>query len=99
MQKSRWYSAAEPTGEGNIVIIGGFVNGGYVNRNYPNVDPEYEGGAAEPTYEYYPPTGATPQVFQLSGTDIRSQCLCSHLLDAFRKAPRSSKHFDWYVFE
>ena len=63
MQKSRWYSAAEPTGEGNIVIIGGFVNGGYVNRNYPNVDPEYEGGAAEPTYEYYPPTGATPQVF------------------------------------
>lgn len=63
MQKSRWYSAAEPTGEGNIVIIGGFVNGGYVNRNYPNVDPELEGGAAEPTYEYYPSTNATPQVF------------------------------------
>ncbi|KAJ3508389.1 hypothetical protein NLJ89_g5777 [Agrocybe chaxingu] len=64
MQKSRWYSAAEPTADGTVVIIGGFVNGGYVNRNYPNVDPEFEGGAAEPTYEYYPPTGTTPQTFQ-----------------------------------
>lgn len=64
MHNSRWYSTAEPTAEGNVVIIGGFVNGGYVNRNYPNVDPEHEGGAADCTYEYYPPTSATPQTFQ-----------------------------------
>lgn len=64
MKKSRWYSTAEPTGEGNVVIIGGFVNGGYVNRNYPNKDPEFQGGAADSTYEYYPPVDATPPTFQ-----------------------------------
>ncbi len=64
MKKSRWYSAVEATAEGRVVIIGGFVNGGYVNRNYPNVDPALEGGAAEPTYEYYPPTSDAPQRFQ-----------------------------------
>ncbi|KAL6298506.1 DUF1929-domain-containing protein [Sparassis latifolia] len=57
MQKQRWYSAAEPLGDGTIAIIGGFVEGGYVNRNYPNVDPETEGGAAEPTAEFYPSKG------------------------------------------
>lgn len=42
-----------------------FVNGGYINRNYPNIDPAYEGGAAEPTYEFYPPkSGYTPKVMQ-----------------------------------
>lgn len=64
MKNSRWYSAAEPTGEGNIVIIGGFVNGGYINRNYPNVDPEKQGGAADSTYEYYPPVADAPRTFQ-----------------------------------
>ena len=48
MQKNRWYSAAEPLGDGTVAIIGGFVNGGYINRNLPNVDPATEGGAAEP---------------------------------------------------
>ncbi|PCH37118.1 copper radical oxidase [Wolfiporia cocos MD-104 SS10] len=57
MQKQRWYSAAEPLADGSIAIIGGFVEGGYINRNYPNVDPEYEGGAAEPTFEFYPSKG------------------------------------------
>ncbi|OCH89155.1 DUF1929-domain-containing protein [Obba rivulosa] len=57
MQKARWYSTAEPLGDGSIAIIGGFVNGGYVNRNTPNVDPTYEGGAAEPTTEFYPSKG------------------------------------------
>ncbi|KAJ7097790.1 DUF1929-domain-containing protein [Mycena belliarum] len=61
MQKQRWYSAAEMLGDGTIVIIGGFVNGGYVNRNTPNTDPTLEGGAAEPTYEFYPSNGQTPQ--------------------------------------
>ncbi|PBK71302.1 copper radical oxidase variant A [Armillaria solidipes] len=64
MQKRRWYSTAEPTAEGDIVIIGGFANGGYINRNYPNVDPEFEGGAAECTYEYYPANGRTATTMQ-----------------------------------
>ncbi|KAF9524921.1 copper radical oxidase [Crepidotus variabilis] len=64
LKKSRWYSAAEATGEGKVIVIGGFVNGGYVNRNYPNIDPVSEGGAAEPTYEYYPAMNGDPQIFQ-----------------------------------
>ncbi|KAF8890003.1 copper radical oxidase [Gymnopilus junonius] len=63
MQKSRWYSAAEATGDGEVVIIGGFVNGGYVNRNYPIGDPSKNLGA-EYTYEYYPPRSDPPQTFQ-----------------------------------
>ncbi|KAF7299175.1 CAP10 domain-containing protein [Mycena indigotica] len=62
MQRKRWYSAAEPLANGTIVIIGGFVNGGYINRNYPNNDPTYSGGAAEPTYEFFPSNGQTPQL-------------------------------------
>jgi hypothetical protein len=62
MQKQRWYSAAEALGDGTVVIIGGFVNGGYINRNYPNTDPAFSGGAAEPTYEFYPSNGQTPQI-------------------------------------
>ncbi|TRM57381.1 copper radical oxidase variant A [Schizophyllum amplum] len=61
MQRRRWYSASEPLGDGTIVLIGGFVNGGYINRNYPNTDPEKEGGAADCTYEYYPDPGKEPQ--------------------------------------
>lgn len=63
MQRNRWYSAAEPLGDGTVAIIGGFVNGGYINRNYPNIDPAYEGGAAEPTYEFFPSRGE-PQIMQ-----------------------------------
>ncbi|KAJ7489538.1 glyoxal oxidase [Mycena latifolia] len=62
MQKQRWYSATEALGDGTIVIIGGFVNGGYINRNYPNTDPTSSGGAAEPTYEFYPSNGQEPQI-------------------------------------
>ncbi|KAG6816718.1 hypothetical protein H0H87_003578 [Tephrocybe sp. NHM501043] len=58
MQKRRWYSAAEALADGTIVLIGGFVNGGYINRNYPDrSDPQFEGGAAENTYEFYPANG------------------------------------------
>ncbi|EIW74075.1 glyoxal oxidase [Coniophora puteana RWD-64-598 SS2] len=63
MQKLRWYSAAEPLANGTIVLIGGFTSGGYVNRNFPNTDPAYEGGGAEPTYEFFPSLG-TPPVMQ-----------------------------------
>jgi hypothetical protein len=50
----------KPLADGTITLIGGFVNGGYINRNYPNTDPAYEGGAAEPTVEFYP-SKATPR--------------------------------------
>ncbi|KAI0353315.1 DUF1929-domain-containing protein [Trametes cingulata] len=62
MQSQRWYSAAEPLGDGTIVLIGGFTNGGYINRNYPNVQPDTEGGAANPTYEFFPANGRQQQV-------------------------------------
>ncbi|KAI0324825.1 DUF1929-domain-containing protein [Cubamyces sp. BRFM 1775] len=61
MQSQRWYSAAEPMGDGTIVLIGGFTNGGYINRNYPNVDTAKEGGAANPTYEFFPANGRQEQ--------------------------------------
>ena len=64
MVKQRWYPAAESLANGTVVLIGGFVQGGYINRNLPNVDPVYEGTQAEPTYEFYPSTGQTPQIMQ-----------------------------------
>ncbi|KAH7908701.1 putative copper radical oxidase [Hygrophoropsis aurantiaca] len=73
MQKQRWYSAAEALGDGTIALIGGFVNGGYINRNTPNTDPEYEGGAAEPTYEFYPSRGpATVMQFMIQTSGLNS---------------------------
>lgn len=63
MKKERWYAAAEATGEGEVVIIGGFIRGGFVNRWVPNVDPVTERGQAEPTYEYYPPRSGDLQQF------------------------------------
>jgi hypothetical protein len=68
MQKRRWYSAAEPLADGTIVLIGGFVNGGYVNRNFPNIDPTLEGGAAEPTYEFFPSRGPPVQMAFMTTT-------------------------------
>jgi hypothetical protein len=40
--------------DGTVVVIGGFSIGGYINRNYLDIDPTNEGGAAELTYEFYP---------------------------------------------
>jgi hypothetical protein len=68
MQKQRWYSGAEPLADGSVVLIGGFVNGGYVNRNFPNVDPVLEGGAAEPTFEFFPSRGGQPAQMQFMVT-------------------------------
>ncbi|KAF8590703.1 copper radical oxidase [Ramaria rubella] len=68
MVKKRWYPGAESLADGSVVLVGGFVNGGYVNRNTPNVDPTLEGGAAEPTYEFYPPKGGDPQQMQFMTT-------------------------------
>ncbi|KAG6853181.1 hypothetical protein C0991_006291 [Blastosporella zonata] len=55
MQRKRWYSSAEALADGSIVLIGGFVGGGYINRNTPNTTAVPE--AAENTYEFYPDNG------------------------------------------
>jgi hypothetical protein len=68
MIKMRWYPGAEPLANGTIVLIGGFVNGGYINRMLPNTDPATEGGQAEPTYELFPPTATPPQVMNFMVT-------------------------------
>lgn len=68
LAKKRWYPGIEALGDGSVVLIGGFVNGGYINRNYPNVDPLYSKGAAEPTFEFWPPRDDDPQVMQFMGT-------------------------------
>ncbi|KAF7352903.1 Glyoxal oxidase [Mycena venus] len=58
MQKRRWYSTAEALGDGTIILIGGFVNGGYILRSVPNNNPH---DGAELTYEFHPSNGQTPQ--------------------------------------
>ncbi|KAH7923300.1 DUF1929-domain-containing protein [Leucogyrophana mollusca] len=77
MQKQRWYSAAEALADGSIVLIGGFRNGGYVNRNMPNTDPTYEGGeqygGAEPTFEFFPSKGdATVMTFMTTTSGLNA---------------------------
>ncbi|KAH9956600.1 glyoxal oxidase [Russula dissimulans] len=71
MLKRRWYPGCEALANGTIVLIGGMTQGGYINRNLPNVDPTNEGGQAESTYEFFPPTGQAPQtmnfIVQTSG--------------------------------
>jgi len=64
MQRRRWYSTAEALGDGSIALIGGMVNGGYINRPGPNpTDPVTQNGQAENTYEIYPlPENFTVQV-------------------------------------
>ena len=62
MERRRWYLSAEALGDGTIVLMGGFVNGGYINRYYPNVDPQFECrdescAAAENTFEFFPSNG------------------------------------------
>lgn len=68
MAKKRWYPGAEALSDGTVVLVGGFVNGGYVNRNFPNTDPTNQGGAAEPTYEFYPSRGAPQQMAFMTST-------------------------------
>lgn len=81
MQKQRWYSTAEPTLTGEIVLIGGFVNGGYINRNYPNDDPTTSHGAAEPTYEFFPANGrvATNMQFMTTTSGLNAYPHAFHL--------------------
>lgn len=63
LQAMRWYAAAEPMGDGTVALIGGFANGGYINRNYPiEPDPVFQDGGSEPTYEFWPPRSSAPPV-------------------------------------
>lgn len=74
LQAMRWYSTAEPLGDGTVAVIGGFSNGGYINRNYPiETDPIWQGGASQPTYEFWPPRGDKPTLMQflVEGWDAR----------------------------
>ena len=62
MERNRWYSSAESLGGGTIVLLGGFVNCGYINCHYPNVEPQFECrdeqcAAAENTFEFFPSNG------------------------------------------
>jgi hypothetical protein len=76
MAKARWYAGAEALANGTVVLVGGFTSGGYINRNTPNTDPTYEGGAAEPTFESYP-SGSQPQVmnFMVKTSGLNSYAL------------------------
>ena len=65
LKRMRWYSTAESLGDGSVAIIGGFSNGGYINRNYPNEnDPVWQGNASQPTYEFWPPRDEEPPLMQ-----------------------------------
>jgi hypothetical protein len=67
MARRRWYAGAEALANGGVVLVGGLVNGGFINRNFPNVDPLNENGQAEPTFEFYPPGPGAPQIMQFLG--------------------------------
>ena len=65
LEAMRWYSTAEPMADGTVAVIGGFTNGGYINRNYPEEnDPVWQGGASQPTYEFWPSNGQKPPLMQ-----------------------------------
>lgn len=57
MPSKRWYPGIEGLPDGRVLMIGGMSNGGFVNRNFPNVDPTLEGGGANPTYGFWPVEG------------------------------------------
>jgi hypothetical protein len=62
MKAKRWYSTAEPLADGTVAIMGGFTSGGYINRNYPNNEPD--GPATQNTYEFFPARAEDPPKLQ-----------------------------------
>ncbi|KAI0317556.1 glyoxal oxidase N-terminus-domain-containing protein [Amylostereum chailletii] len=77
MASARWYPAAEALGDGTVVLIGGFIAGGYINRNFPNTDPAYSGGGSNPTFEFFPSRGGQPAVmnFMVKTSGLNSYAL------------------------
>ncbi|KAI0319679.1 glyoxal oxidase [Amylostereum chailletii] len=75
MASQRWYPAAEALADGSVVLVGGFTSGGYINRNYPNKDPG--GASSNPTYEFFPSRGGTPEVmnFMLKTSGLNAYAL------------------------
>lgn len=68
MDSQRWYPGVEVLADGSAIILGGSTTGGFINRNYPNVDPAFStqsqgslqnllAGAANPTWEFFPSKG------------------------------------------
>lgn len=75
MARKRWYAGTEALADGSVVLMGGFIGGGYVNRNLPNIDPTYEkanpsdaSGGAEPSFEFFPPRSGDVQNMQFMTT-------------------------------
>jgi hypothetical protein len=70
MQKTRWYASTEPLADGSLVIMGGFVLGGYINRAWPPENTAQD-GISENTFELFPSQGQQPApvdfLFQTSG--------------------------------
>lgn len=67
MKAGRWYAAVEPTGDGTVVILGGFTAGGYVNRMFPGtpgLNLITQNGQAQNSYEYYPAKSVDPPIVQ-----------------------------------
>jgi hypothetical protein len=70
MVSRRWYPGIEVMTDGSVLLIGGATGGGYINRNYPNTDPAFQGGninainngGSNPTWEFFPSKGNTPTV-------------------------------------
>jgi hypothetical protein len=67
MTSYRWYPGIEVMTDGSVLLIGGATGGGYINRNYPNTEPAYQGanlasGGANPTWEFYPQKGNSPTI-------------------------------------
>lgn len=73
MTSPRWYPGIEVMTDGSVLLIGGATGGGYINRNYPNTDPAFQGGpgssvtqlnqgGANPTWEFYPAKGNAPTI-------------------------------------
>ncbi|KAH7106856.1 DUF1929-domain-containing protein, partial [Auriculariales sp. MPI-PUGE-AT-0066] len=83
MTRLRWYATAEALGDGTIVIIGGMVWGGYINRSDKwftapaERDPVAQHKNAENTLEFYPPrptagAGVVPSPFLVNAGGLNT---------------------------
>jgi hypothetical protein len=96
MHRKGWYSTAEPLVGGTVVLIGGFVNGGHVNRNMSNVDPRTSHGLAEPSYEFFPSRGE-PRDMQFMVQTSGLNSYAHAFLMPSGKNVRASQLFNQYV--